>query len=104
MLLCGSRDFEVPRVMPPDAKRERAEKQQERADAEQPAAESAAAIVLAGRPQLTLPVPRLMLQHAGIEIGHLQLLRKDALRRFAVVALAQHGEEVGHDQQGGWCR
>jgi hypothetical protein len=99
MLLCGGRDLEVQRVMLPNADRQTAEEQQQRAEAEQSSTETTAAIVLAGRP-LSIPARRRIFEHAMIAVGHLELLRKDALRGFAVVALAQHGKEIGHDEQG----
>jgi hypothetical protein len=34
MLLCGGRDLEVPPVMPPNARRQTAEEQQQQAEAE----------------------------------------------------------------------
>jgi hypothetical protein len=95
VLLRDDSDFDVPCVMPPDAKRECAEQQQERAEAEQPApGGAAAAIALAGRPMSISALLR-MLDYAMVAIGHLELLRKDALRGLAVVAFAQHREKVG---------
>jgi hypothetical protein len=92
MLLCGGRDLEMSCGMPPNAERQTAEEQQQRAEAEQPSTGTTAAIVLAGWPPLDVSAPRGMLYYAMVAVGHLKFLRKDALRGFAVVAFAQHGE------------
>jgi hypothetical protein len=50
MLLCGGRDLEVQRVVSPNAERQTAEEQQQRAETEQAPSGATAAIVLAGGP------------------------------------------------------
>src|SRR4029077_19049781 len=70
MLLREGDDIEVRRVVPPGAKRDGAKQQEDRSEAEQPAAKGAAASVLGGRRHRTLPIPRRMLEHLGIEILH----------------------------------
>src|ERR1700720_20812 len=54
MLLRGGRDLEMPRVMPPNAERQTAEEQQQRADPEKSSTGTTAAVVLAGWP-LNIP-------------------------------------------------
>ena len=102
MLLCGGGDLKVQCVMPPNADRQAADEHQQCGKAEPPSTGTTAAIVLTRRP-LNIPAPRRILEYAMFTVGHLELLRKDAQRGFAVVAFAQYGEEVRHDEQGGRC-
>ena len=60
-------------------------------------------LLVSGR-KLRIPALRRMREHAMVAVGHLKLLREDAVRGLAVVAFAQHGEEVWHDEQGSRCR
>lgn len=69
MLLCGGRDLEVQRVMLPNADRQTAEEQQQRAEAEQSSTGATAASVLSGWPPLGVAVARRVLDHAMVQVG-----------------------------------